>query len=1119
MLSATQVDIPVSLRSLSDRAVVRLVGVRASERGRRYYARGAVLAMRTEGDSVIADVRGSRPEPYVVELRVRAEDGKLESKCSCPAWGPTDHHCKHVAAVLHACRKRDAAARAAAAAQAAEAVGEPSIEGPPPAPHPADGALVVAAPAAPSSSRRGTDHKRNRRARLAGIPTIRPRPGQQLGAPHVAEWLPKHNAARAFEVSFLLRPCFEGFDVSIIRRDGGRPLALDPATLQRLTPDDRRVARFLRAVDADKWHTDTKRVQTSDAADLLNLMRGKTVYLVEPDRRIHFEDEPLYPRIDLSRGPADGASEGTFRLTVCFERRSDGHRVPVAQSGLFEGRPGWIFEGLTAHPIAPDVPPDFLARFREVPEVSCSADELGSVLETVVPHIARETGARPPDPRGVLDTIDDQPGFRLLITGELLLVQARLEAVYGRVPVSLAPGSMGKDVSVVYESGKVTCIVRNQAREREAVAALTKQGLHWEQGYEAYVVNGETAMAFWTKGLRALPAEWERFAPPDLADVRVRKSFVAPSVQVGVGDSMDWLSLNVDLSADGQAVDMDDLRRCLSGGRGYVRLRDGSFAHVDLTVAGRVVRALDELAQGGGTPSRVPAYQSAVLDELINVAGEAAELDDGAMRLLERLRTFRNLEPVAVPQGLKAEMRPYQELGLRWLWHLKRHGLHGVLADDMGLGKTIQTLALLLKCKEEDGAKPSLIVVPTSVLPNWLREIEKFTPGLKALAWTGASRGKKADAVESADIVLTSYAILRRDVAKLGERQWRYLVLDEAQNIKNAAAATTKAAKELPADHRLALTGTPMENRLAELWSLFDFLVPGLFGPYANFRERYEKPAQQASDQDATRRLRARIFPFTLRRLKVDVLSELPPKTENDVFCDLTPKQRVLYRQVLETARGSVFKAIDKQGIAKSAISIFAALTRLRQVSCDPRLLELPESFVEEDSGKADLFYEMVDELVSGGHRALVFSQFVEMLTLLREGLDARKIPYSYLDGRTRNRMARVDEFNDDSRIPLFLISLKAGGSGLNLTGADYVIHYDPWWNPAVEDQATDRAHRIGQTRAVTAYKLIARGTVEEKILELKRRKKTLFENVVSVDEKAAKNLTSEDIEELFRID
>jgi SNF2 family DNA or RNA helicase len=438
----------------------------------------------------------------------------------------------------------------------------------------------------------------------------------------------------------------------------------------------------------------------------------------------------------------------------------------------------------------------------------------------------------------------------------------------------------------------------------------------------------------------------------------------------------------------------------------------------------------------------------------------------------------------------------------------------------MGLGKTIETIALLLSLKAEKKEEPlrALIVAPTSVVTNWVREIERFGPALTTALWHGAGRKEQADELETSNVIITSYALLRRDIDLLKELRLDYAILDEARAIKNPMSATAQAAKDLKAQHRLALTGTPIENRLSEIWSLFDFVSPGLMGPLPKFEERYARPIEQGNSERAAR-LRAVIHPFILRRTKTEVAKDLPPKLEVDKIIDLVPDQRAIYLQVLREVRATVMGEVEKQGMAKAQLHILAGLTKLRQAACDPRLLGLPREFSHDDSGKLSALRELVDEVESGGHKVLIFSQFVSMLKLFRQALDEDNIMYEYLDGSTKDRQDRLERFQADPTITAFLISLNAGGSGLNLTAADTVIHFDPWWNPAVEDQASDRAHRIGQKKVVTVYRLVAAGTIEEKILELKQRKKDLVTSVLSEDAGGEKTLSKDDLEDLFKLD
>jgi SNF2 family DNA or RNA helicase len=582
---------------------------------------------------------------------------------------------------------------------------------------------------------------------------------------------------------------------------------------------------------------------------------------------------------------------------------------------------------------------------------------------------------------------------------------------------------------------------------------------------------------------------------------------------------VDWLSVKVSYESEGVGVNREELERCLREGKKYVRLSDNSFAPID---AERIQSMLDrevELIVAAGKSGKLPLSHAGRVQELLEHAS-SSQVAAATKELFQKLQSIDQIKPAKKPKGLKTTLRPYQEQGLSWLRFIHEIGSGGVLADDMGLGKTIETIALLLSLKQEkkEDALRALIVAPTSVVTNWVREIERFGPALTTALWHGAGRKEQADELESSNVIITSYALLRRDIDLLKELRLDYAILDEAQAIKNPLSATAQSAKELKAQHRLALTGTPIENRLSEIWSIFDFVSPGLLGAMPKFEERYARPIEQGNSERAAR-LRSVIHPFILRRTKVEVAKDLPPKLEVDKIIDLVPDQRAIYLQVLREVRAHVLGEVERQGLAKSQIHILAGLTKLRQAACDPRLLGLPREFSHDDSGKLSALRELVDEVESGGHKVLIFSQFVSMLKLIRQALDEDKIRYEYLDGSTTDRPGRIDRFQSDPTIPVFLISLKAGGSGLNLTAADTVIHFDPWWNPAVEDQASDRAHRIGQKKVVTVYRLVAAGTIEEKILELKQRKKDLVASVLSEDQTGEKQLSRDDLDELFRID
>ncbi|GIZ11051.1 DEAD/DEAH box helicase [Pseudomonas sp. NCCP-436] len=484
--------------------------------------------------------------------------------------------------------------------------------------------------------------------------------------------------------------------------------------------------------------------------------------------------------------------------------------------------------------------------------------------------------------------------------------------------------------------------------------------------------------------------------------------------------------------------------------------------------------------------------------------------------LAERLQQLSNRQPAA-PQGLQAELRPYQLQGLNWMQTLAELRVGGVLADDMGLGKTLQTLAHIL-CEKQAGRldRPALIVMPTSLIPNWQDEAARFTPQLRVLALHGNKRKPLFAEIGDHDLILTTYALLPRDLKALGQQQFRLLILDEAQNIKNPRSKAASAATQINADLRLCLTGTPLENHLGELWSLFHFLMPGWLGDAKSFTRNYRTPIEKHSDAHRLTHLNGRIRPFLLRRSKEQVASELPPKTEITQWVDLTQLQRDRYETLRLAMDRKVREEIARQGLARSHIVILEALLRLRQSCCDLRLLDEEDTrLTATDSGKLNTLLGMLEELLEEGRRVLLFSQFTSMLELIEQELQVRGIGYAKLTGSTRDRRTPVQRFQA-GEFPVFLISLKAGGSGLNLTAADTVIHFDPWWNPAAEAQASDRAYRIGQDKPVFVYRLIARGSVEEKIQQLQRAKAGLAQGVLEGGSQVQWQLDESDLAALF---
>ncbi|HKU42760.1 MAG TPA: DEAD/DEAH box helicase [Polyangiales bacterium] len=597
------------------------------------------------------------------------------------------------------------------------------------------------------------------------------------------------------------------------------------------------------------------------------------------------------------------------------------------------------------------------------------------------------------------------------------------------------------------------------------------------------------------------------------------------SLELGVeidGHRVNLLPVLLGMLEDGYDFEADSRRRA---GQRFVQVPGRScYLPVPEERLRILLQVMAELYQGLGCERdeiRFPAVRAAALADLevaFDRPGATLELiaPPGLQARAHALAGATQAPPVEAARGLRASLRPYQAAGLAWLQQLREHGAGGVLADDMGIGKTLQTIAHL--CLETESGRaeyPSLVITPTSLIGNWQRELEKFAPGLRVCVLTGPERHARHAEAASCDVCLTTYPILLRDSEYFAKQDYHYVILDEAQTIKNRRSRAHELATGLRSQHRLCLTGTPIENSLEELWSLFEFLMPGLLGDELAFRQFYRIPIEQHRDDARLATLRAQVTPYVLRRMKRDVAKELPPKTEIVRPVELRGKQRELYESIRVSAHSDVRAAIRKKGIAASTITILDALMRLRQLCCDPRLLKSEAARFVRESAKYELFFELLEQLLRDGHRVLVFSQFTSMLALLAHGLRERGLGYATLTGATQNRQKQVDDF-ERGRADVFLISLKAGGTGLNLVSADSVIHYDPWWNPAAQDQATDRAYRIGQTKPVFVYNLVAAGSVEERMLGLQQRKRLLADSVLGTPGESQRGFAPDEVEMLF---
>ena len=690
-----------------------------------------------------------------------------------------------------------------------------------------------------------------------------------------------------------------------------------------------------------------------------------------------------------------------------------------------------------------------------------------------------------------------KPEFTLTVEGSLNHLGARLQASYGKR--ILTAGAQGRGD----EFGG-----RNLREEGIAISRLRQAGFAEPDASEQYVLRGETRiLSFFARDLPALQKAWKVSIGSRFENITGEIKRINPRLDI-VRSGESWFDMTVSLEAPGgERFSSSEIQRLLQTGQNHVKLKGGKLAVFDPGMLDELQNVLLDCNPRQEIPGtyRVDRVHAGYIDAVLGEGNTA-----GVPEWRHWADSQRQLEKChPIPLGSFEEiLRPYQKEGVYWMNFLAKNNFSGILADEMGLGKTVQALAFISITYGK-----TIIICPSSLIYNWQREAARFCPDLKVLCIQGGNRHDQFKLIPEVDLVITSYPLLRRDIGRYQEFRFKTVILDEAQHIKNPDTQNAQAALELQADHRFVLTGTPMENSVQDLWSVMNFLMPGYLGSRMEFRERYELPISREASAPELSRLAKRLKPFMLRRLKKNVITEIPDKIEQVSYCQLTATQSDVYKGLLMAARAEVERIVEEDGNAgRARMKVLTALLRLRQACCDLRLLGLEADQEAGASAKLDLLDELLQEALDGGHRILIFSQFVSMLTILRDYLDKSRVRYCYLDGQTRDRGGVVDLFQTDPGIPVFLISLKAGGVGLNLTAADTVIHFDPWWNPAVEAQATDRAHRIGQDRVVTSYKLITRETVEEKILNLQLKKREMIDAMMESEEPLMTGLTLDEI-------
>ncbi len=736
----------------------------------------------------------------------------------------------------------------------------------------------------------------------------------------------------------------------------------------------------------------------------------------------------------------------------------------------------------------------------EIPELLTAAESLPAVPELELPESLSPV---------CMDSVKPSPV--LVVEFDHSMVTARFLLDYDGLEINWQDKR-----ETILDPDRWMRILRHRSEEQRFLKILSEEGF-MQQGKTFLRKRQNISKVFTSlekQGFRLEAKNRKRIRP---------KNKTAFEIRSGV----DWFDLEGHISFDDTII---PLRRAINEylkGNSTIPLSDGTIGLLPTEWLEKQVAVFDiampvARADTETDAIRFPMSQAMLIDSLLEeTEADEVSVDKEFTVLRDAMKDFRGIERVPVPDEFHGTLRPYQQDTLGWFAFLKKMNFGGILADDMGLGKTVQVLAWLSHYvkpghAEEKGAqdiKTTLIVVPTSLVFNWKSEAHRFVPNMKVLVYSGANRQALLEKISEYHLVITTYGLLRRDIVELRNIKFEYAILDESQAIKNPASQTAKAARLLNAAHRLCLTGTPLENNVGELWSQMEFLNPGILGNRGIFEKKFLKPIDR-DDEQALHALKTIVKPFILRRTKELVASELPEKMEQTVFCVMPPGQAEIYRNLRDHFRTSILSRVRQKGISSSKIKVLEALLRLRQAANHPALVGHKDAH----SGKLDELIHLVDEAVAGGHKALIFSQFTKMLALIRKSLDTKGISYQYLDGRVpqKQREDRVSRFQEDDDIKLFLISLKAGGVGLNLTAADYVFIVDPWWNPAVELQAVDRTHRIGQDKRVFTYRFITTGTVEEKVLALQKQKQELVSSILSGSGDMLRNLSAQDLEVLF---
>lgn len=830
-------------------------------------------------------------------------------------------------------------------------------------------------------------------------------------------------------------------------------------------------------------------------------------------------DQKVKSHLDLAIDPGTGCLILKIQTNPPFLPPGD---EPVY---MIDHHTGWVYAADHFWPLASILPEPYQTTYNE--PLTVGRKDVLRFLRGELPMLQRKMNVQTDISIDLFAVEPATPSFSLDVQGSPASLAATLYAAYDEITLVAAKPDKQEHFAIPDPEDPFRYMVRNLDAEKHALYLLQQFNFKGETGDSlSSIVGTREVLAFLGKAIPALRRMgWIIKLTGRIEPFSASLSYATPVVHINPTHDDRWFDVKFDFEdVTGASISPADIHNAIRKGESSIE-KEGHTVLIDTTAIEDMLEVFEDCKSSHDAPPgcfRMGAvYTPYVHSALHTLDGVDIEAPPQWLENARKANRHDAPKEAPIPNDLQKILRPYQRDGVCWLYQLERNGCCGLLADEMGLGKTLQTLTWLQMERTLPAARgcPALVVCPTSLVQNWIEEAQKFAPSMKTCAISGNNREPLWEAAKECDLIVTSYALLRRDIEYCMAYHFSVVILDEAQHIKNHKTRNAQAAKQIRARNRLVLTGTPVENSVADIWSIMDFLMPDYLGQYKDFRTRYELPishgGQEADDKQA--KLRKKLHPLLLRRLKKDVAKDLPPKIERVAHCTLSPDQKLVYRELLATSRRKINDLVAQKGFAQAKLQILSTLLRLRQACCHLDLLKMPNLQTEQPSAKMELFMELVDEAIDGGHRILVFSQFVSMLHLIRDDFEKRNIDFCYLDGNTKDRMKQVHSFNTNHAIPVFLISLKAGGTGLNLTGADMVIHYDPWWNPAVESQATDRAYRIGQKRTVYSIKLITKGTVEEKVLAMQKRKSAVIQATV---ENAAstmpENFSWEDVQQLL---